>query len=204
MTAMTHLNLDSNLIWAAKAVFSEPDTREWEKAQDDLKYLLFWGKTRNITGIKEMALALDNGEINREELQTDFTRLFVNGFPAVLAHPFGGWYRGERVLFGSGENKVRQFYADCGVHFPADHHLPADHILVELEFLAIMLEEYQRSQDNRYLSALRTMIDQYMQDWVFDFLQAVGRQADSRFYQTFAALLESLLHELITELKGVA
>lgn len=198
------VQLDSNLLWAAQSVFLDPDQGWPTHASADILYLLDWAEPQGISGVKDLKAVISDGALDTEPLIIDYTRLFVNSFPTAKAHPFAGWYRNEGIVFGSEERRVRRFYARYGVELQDDQALPADHILVELEFTARLLEEYQRTGDERYYQALVQMIEQHLQIWIWDFLHTMETEAQSNYYRTMARVLNCLFHHLILELKGVA
>lgn len=200
---MIPVKMDSDLLWAAKAVFSDPSNLGDAQNINDLDLLLQWADEQHIAGASALAAALNDGSLDLDQLNTDYTGLFVNGFPTAKAHPFAGWYLGEGVLFGAEDRRLRKFYSQYGVLIE-DELVQADHILVELEFMALMCAEYIRTGEHRCYQALVEMTDNHMSGWIFAFLDDIHVKAESEFYRVLASVLTRLFDDLFFELKGVA
>ncbi|MEA2114973.1 MAG: molecular chaperone TorD family protein, partial [Thermodesulfobacteriota bacterium] len=69
-----------------------------------------------------------------DTLQIEYTRLFINGIPHIIAPPYGSFYLdGDHTLQGKSTKRARDFYRQYGYDI-ADTSEPADHIRLELEF----------------------------------------------------------------------
>jgi len=83
---------------------------------------------------EEIRNALDDSDDFLEDLQTEYTRLFINASPHVIASPYASVNTpGEGVLYGPISEKTKDFYRSRGYEVD-DRELP-DHIVNELEFL---------------------------------------------------------------------
>jgi len=77
-----------------------------------------------------------------EDMQVEHTRLFINAVPSVLAPPYASVYAHvDGTLYGPIAEKTKDFYKEKGYSL-AQEDLP-DHIVYELEFLAILAEQNQ-------------------------------------------------------------
>lgn len=193
-----------DLIWTAREIFRFPRQEEILANQDALLKLLDWALTRKSAEAYDLKPELLNGNLKWDELELDYTSLFINAFPTAKAHPFAGWYRGEKIVFGDSDLEMRQFYSRYGVDFDDDQSLPADHIMVELEFLAGMAENYIESGNSYCLLAMQELMSGHMQYWLFQFLETMQKHAQSSYYRNLASVLLVLFTELTEELKGVA
>lgn len=111
-----------------------------------------------------------------EELQTEYTRLFVTDFPTLTCPPYESYYR-EGSLYGNASIEVEDIYRNHGLEYSFEGE-PPDHISVELEYLALTGdEEFVRR----------------MKEWVFEFTERVRK--NSGIYGLFAEELEKLLKE---------
>jgi len=73
-----------------------------------------------------------------EDLQVEYTRLFINSLGGVLAPPYGSVYLSKSgALFNEATEAVKKFYHQQGFTL-ADNREVADHIVNELEFLALL------------------------------------------------------------------
>ena len=197
---MAGLSVQAELLRTAGDMFHYPDHNNLADLQAGLNRLSDWAIT--IDGYQE-----DNSRADAAgdliPLQVDYTALFINAFPATRAHPFAGWYYGDSLIMGSSDRKMRQFYARCGMECD-DLQIPADHIMVELEFLALMAERYQATGDVVFHQAMREMMHQHMEPWVFRFLEKIKESAQTDFYQRLAAAMFVLFKELTVQVKEVA
>jgi len=69
-----------------------------------------------------------------EKLQSEYTRLFISGYPRTCCPPYESFYREGRLL-GEANLEVQEMYKEWGM--AVDPAL-ADHIATELEFLAFL------------------------------------------------------------------
>lgn len=203
---MSGLSLDTSLLWTAQEIFLYPNQENLAEQKNNIQKLLDWviGEGLRLDNTDVWKEALVSGTYNLEQLEVDFTALFINSFPTARAHPFAGWYEGEAIIFGPSDNKVRQFYSRYGVSYDANNQIPADHIMVELEFLARMAEEYERTGEILYYTAMQEMMAGYFENWVFKFLHNMETYAETSYYKSLASILVCLLTKLRKELKGVA
>ena len=109
-----------------------------------------------------------------EELQAEYTRLFINSYPALLCPPYESFYR-EGIVYGKSSQEVLAIYGEHGLDYSYEGE-PPDHISAELDFLAL-------TDDGRFLGRLK--------EWVFSFSERVREH--SPIYGACAAELESFL-----------
>lgn len=201
---MSALSLDTSLIWTAQDIFNYPTLENMATHREEIQKLLAWAIDEGLPNSDTWIELLESEDFDLEQLEVDFTALFINGFPLTKAHPFAGWYTGEAIVFGPSDSKLRQFYSRYGVNLDQDQDVPADHIMVELEFLAIMAEKYEQTGEKLYYLALQEMMTGYLENWVFKFLDEMEIHAQSPYYRGLAAVLVLLFTKLKTELKEVA
>ncbi|HPT69475.1 MAG TPA: molecular chaperone TorD family protein [Syntrophomonas sp.] len=200
----TTLEVNSELLAAARDLFCYPEPGTMQENLNEMIRIMQWGNSRNIPGIVKIIDEIEQGRLNWEALQIDYTRLFINSFPQTKAQPFAGWYLGDTELFGDQERKMRSFYADYGVYMDEEMTAPADHIMVELEFAALLLDSYEKTGDAKLYLALHELIDDHMSRWIPPFAKEIGLYAESDFYRIVADIIMSLLLALQKEMKEVA
>ena len=113
-------------------------------------------------------------ETEPEELQTEYTRLFVSSHPTLLCPPYESYYR-EGIVYGNASVEIREIYESHGLNYVYESE-PPDHISVELDFLAI-------TGDREFVGRLK--------EWVFEFTRRVKEHSD--IYGLFAEELEKYL-----------
>ncbi len=190
------------MFWTIQNIFRYPNGENLASNKSGILNLLEY--VSRAEGTEKLEEMVEFDPIDLEEIQVDYTSLFVNGFPRAKAHPFAGWYLGEEVVFGSSNLNMLEFYSRYGLNLEPDRTLPADHLLVELEFMAIMAELYVKTADWNYLSAMRDMMNNHMKKWIFRFLQRIKEHAESSYFKTMAEVLSLFFKEMDQELKGAA
>jgi nitrate reductase assembly molybdenum cofactor insertion protein NarJ len=72
--------------------------------------------------------------VDLADLQTEYTRLFVNSYPTLPCPPYESFYR-EGTVYGNTVNEVVALYGQQGLEYTYQGE-PPDHISAELDFLA--------------------------------------------------------------------
>ncbi len=131
-------------------------------------------------------LQQDNNPL--ETLQIEYTRLFINAIPHVIAPPYGSIYvGGAGSLQGKLTEETRDFYRQCGFDL-ADETEPADHIMHELEFLAQLAREGRLEKTEEFLRRL-------FRPWFEQFYQRVHNEAGHPFYRVSVDLIDFFTKE---------
>lgn len=116
-----------------------------------------------------------------EDLQVEHTRLFINAVPSVLAPPYASVYaHADGTLYGPIAEKTKAFYRQKGYSL-AQNDLP-DHIVYELEFLAILAEQDQEACEE----FLKTLF----LPWFPHFYERVLAEAQHPFYPVMVKLID--------------
>lgn len=121
-----------------------------------------------------------------EDLQIEYTRLFINGSPHVIAPPYASVYL-DRSLQGMSTEKILSFYIEKGFRMCENSDLP-DHLVHQLEFLALLIEEGDAKTEDAFLS-------QCFFPWFTVFLQRILTQAQHPFYKTVVLLIDYFTKE---------
>ncbi len=118
-----------------------------------------------------------------EDLQVEYTRLFINAVPRVPAPPFGSVYlEGGRSLFGKTTEKVRDFYRMNGFDI-ADPSAVPDEITLELEFLGHLAGQGRYEEEGQFLSV-------FFRPWFVQFRDIVVAEAGHPFYVALVRLID--------------
>jgi nitrate reductase assembly molybdenum cofactor insertion protein NarJ len=110
-----------------------------------------------------------------EELETEYTRLFISAFPALPCPPYESFYR-EGVVYGKTSVDVREIYNSHGFDYVYEGE-PPDLLSVELDFLSM-------TDESAFLNRFK--------EWVFEFTKRVKNS--SGIYGVCAQELESFLN----------
>ncbi|MBU0674294.1 MAG: molecular chaperone TorD family protein [Proteobacteria bacterium] len=134
-----------------------------------------------------LALPADSAEA-LENLQIEYTRLFINGIPATVAPPYGSIYHhGEGMLNGRSTEKTLEYYHSHGFDL-ADPSDLADYLPLELEFLALLLAENKEAE-------AREFYQEYLGPWFGAFRQRVREGSRVPFYRILIELIDFFTKE---------
>jgi TorA maturation chaperone TorD len=121
-----------------------------------------------------------------EDLQIEYTRLFINGSPHVIAPPYASVYL-DRSLQGKSTERILSFYIAKGFRMCENSDLP-DHLVHQLEFLALLTEEGDGKSEDEFLS-------QFFFPWFTVFLERILTEARHPFYKTVVLLIDYFTKE---------
>lgn len=135
-------------------------------------------------------------------LETDYNRLFV-GPGRLLAVPYESFYKtpcgddGRGRLRGPSEREVVAFYGEHGYEMPEHFVDFADHIAIELEFLAMMASaeaDAWEAGDVERAEAIRRDADAFRREHPASFIVRLAADiragAKRRFYPAIATIVE--------------
>ncbi len=152
-----------------------------------------------LEGLRERLKA---GEEARPELlldlQRDYTRLFINAFPKMVAPPYSSVYLdGKGKVWGESTSWVNNLYHEAGLEIAEEFHNIPDHIAAELNFAAFLLSG-SGNEDGTNLRLYEKLVVEHLALWAPPFLQRVIEGARQPFY----ALLAKLVLRLVEEERG--
>jgi TorA maturation chaperone TorD len=149
-------------------LFTYPDT---PPAGEDLaKIGTTWGENGN------------HGDL--QALQGEYVRLFINALPEVPCPPYGSFYL-EGALMGESTVRLKKLYASYGWQTEE----MADHIAVELEFLALLAA---LGEDAAVRDDLDFLWD-HLHHWAPTFLNRVEENDRSGFYGALSRYAKEIL-----------
>ena len=130
---------------------------------------------------------LENIPAGIENLQVEHTRLFINGIPHVAAPPYASVYLGnEGQLYGKHAEKTKEYYRQWGLE-PVRSEDPPDHIVQELEFLALVHQESQEGEE--------VFLKKFFRPWFPIFAERVLESVQQPFYQIIIRLIDFFTKE---------
>lgn len=136
--------------------------------------------------IQEIKTALSEADDALEQLQIEYTRLFINGIPHVAAPPYGSVYI-DKSLQGQHTEKTMQFYREHGYSLNENADLP-DHLVHQLEFLSLLAEQGDAETESVFLTRLFV-------PWFPHFKKRVETEAQHPFYSVIVQLIDFLTME---------
>jgi len=121
-----------------------------------------------------------------EDLQVEYTRLFINGVPHVAAPPYASVYL-EKTLKGKYSEEILLFYQFHGYTLAESSDLP-DSLIHQLEFLSYLAEDKNRSAEEEFLN-------RFFLPWFPIFSANVLEEAQHPFYHIIISIIEFFTKE---------
>ena len=121
-----------------------------------------------------------------EDLQVEYTRLFINGVPHVAAPPYGSVYV-DKALRGKYSDDILLYYRSLGYDLTAHADLP-DSLIHQLEFLSFLAEDENREKEEDFLA-------RFFLPWYPLFATRVKEEAQHPFYQIIISFIDFFTQE---------
>ncbi|MFZ5759795.1 MAG: TorD/DmsD family molecular chaperone [Thermodesulfobacteriota bacterium] len=124
-----------------------------------------------------------------EDLQIEYTRLFVNGVPCAIAPPYASVHYpgGDGTLYGRIAEETRMFYRGKGFILTRTNELP-DHIVSELEFLALLARAKDDQGEQQFL-------ERFFTPWFVVFRNRVLAEVCHPYYRVVLQLIDFFTRE---------
>ena len=117
-----------------------------------------------------------------EDLQIEYTRLFINDFPHLTSPPYESYYRSAGGLLNDEtSDEVVSFYNRCGYSFQEKTELP-DHIAIELEFMGLLLNDDMNAEYDEFLN-------EHFRKWFPFFKKRVFENSRHPFYKAIVEMI---------------
>lgn len=134
----------------------------------------------------------------------EFRRLFLGPGP-MPAPPWESVYRSkENLLFDVSTIELRKQYKKFGLKFVNENKEPEDHLLLELEFLIYLIEQYLTNNKNSgevYIDAQIHLLQNHFIKWIPAFTTRLMNGTKSKLYQGAAMLLNEFISFDLESLK---
>ncbi len=122
------------------------------------------------------------------ELQIEYTRLFINSAPNATCPPFASVYMdGDGCIQGKTTEQTKDFYLQCGYKVENSTE-PPDYIRFELEFLSALAHESRFEEEERFLTTL-------FLPWFKRFKEKSINEARHPFYKVSIQLIDFFTKE---------
>lgn len=121
-----------------------------------------------------------------EDLQVEYTRLFINGIPHVAAPPYASVYL-EKTLRGKYSDEILLYYRSLGYTLKETADLP-DSLIHQLEFLSFLAEDQNRDGEEEFLN-------RFFLPWYPKFSTIVHQEAQHPFYRIIVSFIDFFTKE---------
>ncbi len=122
------------------------------------------------------------------ELRPEYTRLFITAARRTTVPPYASVYLdGEGLLQGRSTERIHDFYRSCGYEL-ARSEVPADHICLQLDFLAALAREGHEAWEHEFL---RT----FFRPWFVPFKEKCLQQNPHPVYRITLKLIDFFTEE---------
>ena len=125
-------------------------------------------------------------EAVRDDLEREFTRLFVGPRPPILPHET--YYREDTDFRGSGLTEVEASYGAAGWSPPEDYPEENDYVAVELAFLRNLIRRQREGYEETF-GYQRVFHEEHLSEWIPAFADDVRERTDEPFYEGVADVL---------------
>lgn len=157
---------------------------EWFSPEFFKAFVRFLSETDFMTEAMEIVSVATPFDAFLEDLQVEYTRLFINAMPSCPAPPFGSVYmEGGRSLYGTSTEKVLDFYRENGFE-PVSREAVPDELTIELEFLGLLAENRKTRAEEEFLSTL-------FRPWFSKFSAVVIKEAKHPFYRIVVQVIDA-------------
>jgi TorA maturation chaperone TorD len=197
-----------------RVIYNYPNERAWYQSlfEDDIfsevPFATYQDETKTGLGLIQQRGKAGITDLNFENMQADYTRLFV-GVGKVLVPPYESvYFNQDRLVFQERTLEVRAWYKRFGLEAERKNHEPDDHIGLELLFLSHLaslgihaLEEEDHVQFNELLDAQREFLSEHLLRWGPVWAKLVKKHTATDFYRGIAHLTHGSLLAIAEELQ---
>jgi TorA maturation chaperone TorD len=128
----------------------------------------------------------------------EYTRLFINAFPHVIAPPYGSFYlEKEGLVSAKATSEVLHFYHEAGFTLKEDLRDLPDHITHELEFMGILASEEGQAMGNEKIKLEEiqmNFLSRFILPWVPAFCNTVVEHSPYPFYHHLGNLTKEFIN----------
>ncbi len=156
------------------------------------------------TSLLELGVDLSKSLPDDKSTQADQIDSLAEEYAALFLLP-GGLSPHESVrikglLCQQPEQEVRGFYKKCGIDYPTDSKVFADHLGTELDFMAFLsdkeassLKKGEDEEARKWQELQKEFFNSHMKNWMFKYLDDLNTNAYHPFYKDMALLTSNFL-----------
>ncbi|OCA81500.1 hypothetical protein A8F94_21725 [Bacillus sp. FJAT-27225] len=175
-----------------------PDNERAEALEHDPFFHTFAQNSEGSEILKEFMISLnENKQQQLSGARDEFNYLFVG--PNVMpAPPWESVYLGkEHLLFEEETLKVRQSYNAYGLSFIRENNEPDDHIVIELEFLAHLMNEFLTSREElecqKIMADYTAFLEAHFLRWTPAYATLLEQNANTLWFKAASVLLKEYI-----------
>jgi len=146
-------------------------------------FLRTLGGTKEIETLQQQIATAANA---LEPLQVEYTRLFINGIPHVVAPMYAGVYI-DKTLRGKFSEEILTYYGKCGYTLSNSGDLP-DNLVHQLEFLSFLAEDGDQAAEEEFLR-------RFFLRWFPVFASRIKEEAVHPFYPVIVSIIDFFTKE---------
>ena len=138
-----------------------------------------------------------------EDLEVEYTRLFINSYPSLPCPPYESVYRTEEGLVMDEKviSSLMEIYELAGLRIDRSKVDLPEHAAAELELLSYLIER-SLSGDTVMKSAAKRLIDEHLSLWLLDLGDCIEREARGKAYRELGELLKILSNIMLSTREG--
>ncbi len=148
----------------------------------------------NFLSIERWIKSFDKEENLLEELQVEYTRLFINTFPTLPAPLYKSYYE-DNELLGHSIGKLIDTYEKYGFEVSKDQYELPDNLALLLEFV------FRLNEINSTEKEQSNFIEEFILSWTKQLEQKIIENAEIEFYKFLIISLNSFLKEDVNQSK---
>jgi TorA maturation chaperone TorD len=136
---------------------------------------------------RETLIALEPQLNYDENMEAEYSRLFILAFPNQPVQPFGSyWLEEEQRLMGNTTIEIKEMMAKHGIEIAENTGLLPDHIVSELEFMAYLVSHDEQQTQQQ-------LLEQHLARWTPQFTAALRAANPAPRYELAANFLDQLI-----------
>lgn len=135
-----------------------------------------------------------------QDLQVEYTYLFITAVPHVPASPHESVYLGQGSLMGEPVSEVLRAYREAGLIMSERYQALPDHVAAELEFMFYLLRQEVLAAESSpeevadvWRRRRRRFLSEHLLRWVPLLMERITSSTRQPFYRLLATLTEAML-----------
>jgi DMSO reductase family type II enzyme chaperone len=128
----------------------------------------------------------------------EYTRIFINASPHIVAPPYGSFYPQKEGLVPTKTiSEVLLFYHEAGYSLKEEQHDPPDHVTREMEFMAFLASEESQASGNEKIKLEEiqmNFLSRFILPWVPTFCDKIAENSRHPFYHHLATLTKEFIN----------
>ena len=152
--------------------------------------------------LRDLKSAVDGMDLSSEQeledLLWEYTRLFIGPYKLPCPPWESVYTSSKRLMMQDAYSGVQQLYNEIGL-VAGSPDILADHIGMELNFMAILLHKLCEDIEGRpcYADLAKRFLDEHLTQWIPQFARDMEEAADSVFYKALARTTRGLIDVMV-------